>query len=388
MCRSRWRGKVLFLAILAATAVMPASAHARPRGVLPGIFGAVTSPLRAIIGGPRSLRARGARHHPRHHRKAVAARSVPRATAAAVDLPATEAAWVGQLYWSSAYDDIVDFAVWPSGNNNRLWTHGYRDIFDGIFAAESAYGEESGRQTSTIPTGNVAERDTTGTVGLTDRCGSRKASSAPEQEAETAIRRIERTVQPTEDQRLALEALRDALNTANETIRNACPAADTPPAPLARLNTMMVRLIAMHRAVLIIRTPFEKFYNSLTVEQKTRMNGAGSQYACGEHGAAVPAWPSRQIENALRPTNEQWQLLSALRITSSQFAEVLAAICPKQNLPTPLVRLDATAQWLNAMLYAAMTINRPLAGFYLSLDDEQKARFQFLGRQDSTAVIR
>lgn len=382
-----WRGKLLIIAILAAAIAMPASAHARSRRGLPGIFGVITSPLRAMMGKAR----------PHHH----ARRARPRRNAVAVQSPeggipsakpkAPETAWVGPLYWPYAAADVIDFVFSSPSNNHQPWTHGYTDILAGIFRPAFGYGEGGAQRTDReLPTGNDAIRDVTGAVDFTDVCGSRKDStlSSSKPSAQTSIERIERMVQPMEEQRAAFDALRDALKAADESTMVACPAANTQPAPPARLKAMADRLLAMHRAALIIRTPLEKFYNSLNDEQKARLNSAGSPIACAESAAAAPVWPTGQIEDAVQPTKEQRQALEILQMTSARFAQFLAALCPKQLPTTPLARLDATDQWLNAMLYAAMTINRPLAGFYLSLSDDQKIRFQMLGSQQGDTAIR
>jgi hypothetical protein len=55
--------------------------------------------------------------------------------------------------------------------------------------------------------------------------------------------------------------------------------------------------------------------------------------------------------------------------------------CPTQTLATPTGRLEAVKARLGAML-EAVKIERPaLENFYSALSDEQKARFNALGRQ-------
>ena len=46
---------------------------------------------------------------------------------------------------------------------------------------------------------------------------------------------------------------------------------------------------------------------------------------------------------------------------------------------TPLDRFDAVGKRLNAMENAIKSVRPPLASFYDSLNDEQKARFNKLG---------
>ena len=92
--------------------------------------------------------------------------------------------------------------------------------------------------------------------------------------AEWRIGAMERAVRPTDAQRASLDALKTASAKAVETISNACPR-ELPQSPVARLDVMEKRLTAMLDALKIVRPAFEGFYNSLTDEQKTRVNAIG-----------------------------------------------------------------------------------------------------------------
>ncbi len=84
---------------------------------------------------------------------------------------------------------------------------------------------------------------------------------------------IERTVQPAEAQRTALDALKDASKKAADTVATTCPR-DYPASPTARLETMEKRLEAMLQAVKIVRPAFDAFYATLSDEQKSRLDAA------------------------------------------------------------------------------------------------------------------
>lgn len=92
--------------------------------------------------------------------------------------------------------------------------------------------------------------------------------------AEWRIRAMERNLRPNDAQRAALDALKSASAKAAETISNACPR-ELPASPVARLEIMETRLAAMLDALKIVRPAFEKFYNSLSDEQKTQVNAIG-----------------------------------------------------------------------------------------------------------------
>lgn len=113
--------------------------------------------------------------------------------------------------------------------------------------------------------------------GMRGMCSPRGAGLA-----EWRMERIERIIQPTEAQRSALNALRDASTKAAETITAACPRELPANAP-ARLELMEKRMEAMLAAVKTVRPAFDAFYATLTEEQKVRINKAGPR-RWGWHG--------------------------------------------------------------------------------------------------------
>ena len=41
--------------------------------------------------------------------------------------------WGGPVFWPYAYDDVFDYAFWPSGPyDDPFWSYGYDDLFAGI----------------------------------------------------------------------------------------------------------------------------------------------------------------------------------------------------------------------------------------------------------------
>ena len=60
---------------------------------------------------------------------------------------------------------------------------------------------------------------------------------------------------------------------------------------------------------------------------------------------------------------------------------ILQEACPNDTPLTPPGRLEAMQQRLKAMIDAANTVKPALADFYGSLSNEQKARFNRLGRE-------
>ncbi|HLQ93679.1 MAG TPA: Spy/CpxP family protein refolding chaperone, partial [Xanthobacteraceae bacterium] len=60
-----------------------------------------------------------------------------------------------------------------------------------------------------------------------------------------------------------------------------------------------------------------------------------------------------------------------------------SAHCPTEQTLTPTGRVAAMAERLNATLEAIKVVQPALEEFYGSLTDEQKARFNVLGAQQS-----
>jgi hypothetical protein len=94
-------------------------------------------------------------------------------------------------------------------------------------------------------------------------------------------------------------------------------------------------------------------------------------------------WPVEEIAQVVEPTPDQQQLLDDLKAASERAAQVLQSACPKTAPSTPLGRLAAMGKRLDAMLQALDVVRPALAKFYDSLGDEQKARFNDMGRQQA-----
>ena len=397
------RANIFTIAMLAALVAVPTDADARKRSNYKKIVYTMTAPLRiaARIAERRfALRERQYRRAQARHRRMVLAASglrpplaIPEvrrgSQVAATDVrpPAptagTERArpvlappqavapsgWVGPLYWPYGSDDLFDYAFQPAGADDRFWARNGGDLTDAIFMR-----------------GGDAK------AGWVDMCGSRRGGT------NSWIDPIEYAVEPTDAQHPALDALQAALVKAGNGIKVACPAADTRANPVQRLDAMTDRLWAMRQAVVLIRMPLETFVGSLAEEQKGRLDGAPSRPArrdvtatdagarpgaarlCADPAAAMVEWPSGEIGQRVRPTDEQRRSLDTLRTTAQGMAQWLMASCPAEAPSTPLARLDAAEKRLNAMLYAARVVGPALAGFYNSLSEDQKAAFNSLGR--------
>ena len=247
------------------------------------------------------------------------------------------------LAWPSLDDAIF------SPRTASSWPFGYEEIFDQAFAKYTP------RQAAEL-------------------CPYRDASSE-------AAARIEREIEPNAAQRPLLEGLATALGQANGLLIKSCPS-EIPLLPVARLLLMEGQIDAMIMALEIIRTPLQKFEQSLDDKQRARFDGAGP-----EVGSAAPAcnskadtanWPLALLERAVQPTDAQNKALREVEAAFRRAAAGLAADCRGAVPQTPSGRLQAIENQLDATWRAVETIQVALADFQKELSDEQKSRINAL----------
>jgi len=283
------------------------------------------------------------------------------------------------LFWPEAAADLTDYVLFADGSD-RFWTYGYDAIIDSAFADGEELGGDRGRP------GAGRTNDAMNALPP-ELCGSPSAS------ADTLIERIEHTVGANATQRGALEQLRRALAQAIERIAATCPTA-MPTNFAERLNAIQDRIWLMHDALLSIRLPFEAFYDSLSDEQRQRLqqdhgrtargaadatNGRGHAASgahaptCAEPAAGSADWIMRAIERAAPARDRQRSGLEALRLRSAAMAQLIAASCPTDPRLDPTGRFTAAADRLDVMLFAVMSMGPMLQQLYDSLDAKQKA---------------
>jgi len=91
--------------------------------------------------------------------------------------------------------------------------------------------------------------------------------------------------------------------------------------------------------------------------------------------------PTDQIDRVVRPDEAQRSKLQALQSAAAQAADTIKAACPTEMPNTPPARIAAVGRRLQAILTGVETMRPALAAFYNSLSDDQKARFNSMGRQ-------
>jgi hypothetical protein len=97
------------------------------------------------------------------------------------------------------------------------------------------------------------------------------ACAAAPPKVDASIEQISLAVQPTDDQRDAMNGLKQALRNAAGELDANCPLS-LPPAPLARLEAIEARLDATWRALVSIQTALADFETKLSAEQRVRFD--------------------------------------------------------------------------------------------------------------------
>ena len=205
------------------------------------------------------------------------------------------------------------------------------------------------------------------------------------------VDQIAAAIEPTPPQRALLDELIKASDKAAEILRNACPR-NVSVTPMGRLDALQQQLAALEQAVRIVRPALEKFYASLSDDQKERFNALAPKGGSDRRARAVaapqadrlaracqnaesnPDWPIGPIEQAVRPNERQRAALNDLRSATDEAARIVRSACPSELPLTPTGRLGAMEQRVDAMLQAIGTWRPALAKFYAALNDEQKAR--------------
>jgi LTXXQ motif family protein len=292
--------------------------------------------------------------------------------------------WFGGLFWPYAYWDFIDYTFWPYAYD-LFWPYVYDDLYVGMFGPYAYEGPAYAAQNSRYSR-RARARASTATVVC--------SAQAPAL-TNWPIQQITESIQPDQVQQVALNELKDATANAVNALQTACPE-DLPSTPTGRLAAMHKRIGTMLLAVSLVQPPLQKFYESLSDEQKARFNvinadaeATGStrtgrrpadlSQACGDQLIRPANVPADRIAQGLNPNEAQRRALDALKDATTKAADFLHANCPTEQTLTPPGRVAAMERRLNTMLEAIKIVEPALDSFYGSLTDEQKARFNQLG---------
>jgi LTXXQ motif family protein len=308
-------------------------------------------------------------------------------------------AWFGPIFWPYAYSDIFDYTFWPYGYDDGYWAYAYDDFFDGLFWGEAgppvdyAYAPSGGPASGSRYAGTSRRTSSAGVREASVRELCRQPGSGI---TAWPFADIERRVGLNADQKQLLDEVRRSSEEAAAAFKASCPPDNAfPLTPPGRLDAMLARLEATLQAVQTVRPPLERFYNSLSDEQKERFNQLGpkdtaanaeasvalqNDDSCRQPKPGLANLPIEKIEDVVNPTGEQAAQLSLLQDATNNAVGILQAACPNETPMTPPGRLDAMEKRLQAMVDAAKTVKPALESFYASLTSEQKARFNRIGR--------
>ena len=304
--------------------------------------------------------------------------------------------WIGPLFWPYAYDDFVDYTFYPYAYDT-FWPYAYDDFYDGMFGAYAlgyggtyaSVGPSGGDGGGYARSGSARSRYARGSAGGARNIEADLCSGQTAGLTDWPIERIAQTVEPDDAQRGLLNDLKDANAKALDALKAACPTA-LPSTPTGRIEAMRQRLEAMLTAVRTVRPALEKFYGSLNDEQKARFDALNTEngdqqqarrdltQVCGQRAAGIGKLPVDRIDRAVQPDGAQRSALQGLQDAMAQAANTLNSECPTDRRLTPVRRLQAMEQRLDAMLHAIQTVQPALEKFYASLSDEQKERFNRL----------
>ena len=294
------------------------------------------------------------RHHPLYMRANPSdmARSSDAARVETSETVPQEAVSPALVYPSLALPVIFQNVFWPSSSS---WPFGYQNIFTTAFAK--------------IPTGQ-----------------DQRLCQQPF-DANAMTGRIGGTVSPTADQMPLLQKLGGALGMASGYLARACPK-EIPAQPVARLQMMQSQIQTLATAIDIVRQPLQDFEQSLTPDQRLRLDGtppvqstvkdqtqAGNlARPCGDSSPAID-WSIEQINRSVQPSDAQRDELTDLKQSFNAAASDLDAHCPAAAPATALDRLETIQARLDAAWRAVLSMQVTLASFETKLSDQQKRRF-------------
>jgi len=330
--------------------------------------------------------------------------------------------WAGPVFWPFLLGDALSFIFWPYAYYDPFWWYGSPFIWASIFAPGPYFGLDYGYGPDYYGYGygtgyygyagspNIYYDSSRGggyNTAARGRYAARTEQADREALAETntealqsctglapgvtnlPIDQIRQTVHPTADQQVALDDLNAASSQASDVIKSSCPSS-VPLTPIGRLDAAEQRLDATVKAIQIIRSPLERFYQALSDEQRQRFNAmsgstegapsAGNMVAaCSQQGGSFIDLPVQRIEQVVQPTAQQQSALNDLKKAAQKAGDQLQSSCPTAVPKSPVARVDTIETRLTAMADGIKSVRPDLQNFYASLSDEQKAKFNTMG---------
>jgi LTXXQ motif family protein len=211
---------------------------------------------------------------------------------------------------------------------------------------------------------------------------------------------VAKLVNPTEQQRDALEQIRNVALNASEALAPACPK-DLPGSVPERLEVLSRALGAMAASLATLRPTFATFYGLLSDEQKARLvaktassdaqsrsdeksrshisrdvaNRHSDSY-CQQWVLYLKSWPIRQIDDRASLSDDQRATLYELTAAIYRAAGKLTTKCDADDRFTPPGRLEAREEELKALQQSVEAISPAFSRFEAELTDAQKAQLR------------
>lgn len=318
--------------------------------------------------------------------------------------------WVGPVFWPFARGDMWSFAWWPYAASAPFWNYNVDYIMGGLFWPNGAYAWPSGGYGATAWTQSdnnyVYARESHQDVYSSGPAGGNAKSAAAATEtpddsqnpdiatcsgfapgvASFPIDKIEASVKPNTTQLADLKLLETASDQAGNILKASCPSSP-PLTPVGRLDALQKRLDAMVQGLDLVRSPLATFDSSLTAEQRQQLDALGGDKAtsqaalCSTQNQEFVNVPTQEIIATVDPDDKQREALDLLDQASAKAASMLQSSCPAAIPSSTEARLEAMDQRLKATVTAMNEVRPALVGFYDSLTDEQKARFNTMPSQ-------
>jgi hypothetical protein len=211
-------------------------------------------------------------------------------------------------------------------------------------------------------------------------------------------------INPTPDQSDALDHIRSVALEASASLAAACPR-NSSASIHERLETLGRTLNAMADSLAKLRPQFASFYGLLDDEQKARLvamtppkdaptqseeasrsrqsqevvqrrgSSDGDLY-CQQWVTNLKKWPTRQIEDRGRLSDDQRANLYDLTAALYREAGRLGKVCHVDDRFTPPGRLENRQQQLEALAHSVDTISPVFSRFEDDLTDPQKAQLR------------
>ena len=292
----------------------------------------------------------------------------------------SQCSWFGPVFWPYLYGDVLTFVLWPDVYSNPFWDYDVDSILGGMF----------------WPGSDVAN------IGLDDIHGVEACGSLAPGVARLAIDRLGEAIHPTGDQITSLAQLKSAVQ-ASEIFSTSC-ASTVPITAVGRLDVVEKRIDAMIKAAEIVRPHLTNFYDSLTNDQSQRLAAAlgadlviggkaqgtrdGAAAYCDGQAAEFPHLPLMDVAQEMHLTEQQHAAFDKVISASSKAATEVQASCPHEMPQSIAGRFGAVESRLRAMQEALNAVRPALNDFYVSLEDEQKSRFDALAQPRHRSVAR